>query len=115
MQLSIISPADLAPGELRVKRVEVFDDTGKLVGTLTPRSPSRWSGGSYVAWDQKIAPAQVLSVSYPLTQPDWSKVNERFNKSYTIKAIVTVSGKDHALERDVYVAGHARLPPGAVT
>lgn len=115
MQLSIIAPADALASELRVKSVEVYDDTGKLIGTLTARTPSVWAANGYTAWDQRIAPAQTLSVSYPLTQPDWSKVSSRYNKTYTLKAIVTVGGVDHPLERDVHVAGEARLPPGAVT
>lgn len=116
MQLSVFSPAGLAATDLKVKKVELYDETGKLAGVLTPRTPTLWSAsGAYVAWDEKIAPASTLQVSYELSAPDWSKVKERWNKSFTVKAVVTVGGADQKLKRDVYVAGETHLPPGVVT
>ena len=43
MQLSVIGAPGGTPIQLRVKRVELLDDKGNLIGELTPRSPTIWS------------------------------------------------------------------------
>lgn len=116
MQFSINAPAGLPATQMTVKKVELYDEKGKLVGKLTPRSPTKWTAdGSYVAWDEKIAPGQLLQASYELSAPDWTKVKERWNKTFTVKAVITVGGADQKLKRDVYVVGETHLPPGVVT
>lgn len=116
LQLAIVAPADGAPTSLRVKKVELYDDKGKLVGVLTPRTPRVWTAsGAYESWDQKIAPGTALAVSYPMTKPDWAKVRNRFDRTYTVKVVVSIGNADQALQHDVYLAGEARLPPDVVT
>lgn len=116
LQLAIVAPVSGAPTSLRVKKVELYDDKGKLVGVLTPRTPRVWNAsGAYESWDQKIAPGTALAVSYPMTKPDWSKVKKRFDRTYTVKVVVSIGNADQALQHDVYLAGEARLPPDVVT
>lgn len=117
MQLSVSSPVGFAETTLRVKKVQVFDENGKLVGTLTPRTPTVWgsASGTYLPWDEKVASAATLSVSYALSAPDWSKTKDRWNKTFTVKAVVTVGGADQKLERDVFVVSETHLPPDVVT
>lgn len=70
MQLSVHSSKGGTPTSLKVKRVELFDDTGASLGVLTPRSPTLWSSdGTYRPWDQTVKPDQKLSVSYRLSAP----------------------------------------------
>lgn len=116
MQLSVISPAGAAPTELHVKKVELFDEDGTLLGELAPRTPTRWnSGAGYQAWDEKVAAAETLSVSYALSQPDWSKVTDRWNKTFVLKAVITVAGADQTLSRDVETRAPTSLPPNVKT
>lgn len=116
MQLSIVVPAGGAATQVTIKRVELFDDKGALIGELTPRTPTVWAdGGTYTAWDQKIAPGQNLSVSYALSQPPWGAVHERWNRTYVVKAVVTVGGADRSVQRDVHVAAPTMLPPNVRT
>ncbi|MEO7095021.1 MAG: hypothetical protein ABI175_17310, partial [Polyangiales bacterium] len=64
MQLSVIAPAGGAATTITVKKVELYDDTGKLIGKLTASSPTVWSdaNGKYEKWGQSVAPDAKLSV-----------------------------------------------------
>lgn len=115
MQLSVTAGAKAAATDLAVKTVQLFDEKGKLVAELTASSPSAWSAqGSYAPWDQKIKPGQTLSVTYALTTPIGDVLHDR-SKTWTLKATVTVGGKDKTLQRDVTVFVETILPPGVVT
>ena len=64
----------------------------------------RIEADGYVPWDQRIEPEEDLSVSYALTQPDWSTVEDRRSQTYTVKAVISIAGNDRTLEQDVEVA-----------
>ncbi|MBA3456932.1 MAG: hypothetical protein H0T42_27835 [Deltaproteobacteria bacterium] len=116
MQLSVIAPAGASPTQLTVKKVELYDDAGALLGELTPRTPTVWAqDGTYRPWDQQVAQSQELSVSYALSQPAWGDVTQRWNRTYVVKAVITVGGADRAVQRDVHVAAPAMLPPNVRT
>lgn len=114
MQLSIAAGPEAKATEVRVKKVQLLDKTGKVVAELTARSPNVWAtDGAYSPWDQKITAGKTLSVRYPLSAPG-PDAKER-NEVYTLKAIVTVGGKDQTVQREVEVFTYTSLPPGAVT
>jgi hypothetical protein len=116
MQLSITSAAGGAPSKIAVKKVEVFDDKGALIGEVSAANPMTWStDGSYKPWDQAIAPGQELAVTYALSQPAWGAVNNRRTRLYVVKAIVTVDGGDQTVQRDVRISAPSSLPPGVKT
>lgn len=116
MQLAVTAVAGGAPTKLAVKKVELYDETGALVGALTASSPTVWSdAGQYQPWDETIAPAAQLAVSYVLTQPNWAGVANRWNKTYTLKAVISVGGTDQAVQHDVPVEAPTSLPPGVKT
>jgi len=117
MQLSVKSAASGAPATLTVKKVELFDDQGTMIGELTPRDPGVWAvdGTSYNAWDQTVAPGTELSVSYALSQPPWGTVSSRWNRTYVLKAVITVGGNDQAVQHDVHIEAPTSLPPGVKT
>ena len=116
MQLAVTA-AGGSPAKLQVKKVELFDQSGKSLGVLAASKPTRWSdkSSSYEAWDESVVPDQKLSVSYVLAQPNWDAVPDRMNKTYTVKAIVTVDGGDRAVSKDVEVRAPTILPPGVKT
>ena len=115
MQLSIVSEKLEKPALMTVTRVEFFDRDGKSLGELTPRAPTRWNAesGLYESWDQKIAAAQNLSVSYPLSAPPWDKLPGRWGQTFVMKATISIGGKNKTVQRDVQT--QARLPPGVKT
>jgi len=115
IQLAIVSPTGIGPTELTVKKIELFDDKGTRIGELTAKAPVVWIDGAYKPWDAKAEPGKTHFVSYPASQPDWSLVGDRANRTFVVKVVVSVGGTDQPLERDVYIQGEARLPPGVVT
>jgi hypothetical protein len=114
MQLSIAA-GDAS--SIQVKSVELFDDTGKSLGTLTASTPTRWSdaNGVYEAWDQRVAASSTNSVSYVLSQPAWNHVGNRWNRTYTLKTVVSVGGVDQAAQKAVTLSLPASLPPNVRT
>jgi len=116
IQLSVVASKDAKASDITIKSVELLLESGSSVGMLQARSPSVWSDeDGYVAWDQKIEPAQDLSVSYSLSPPDWSGVKNRWDQSYTVKAVVSIAGADQTLEHSVVVATPTSLPPNVKT
>lgn len=114
MQLAITA-ADAA--RLHVKSVELFDESGKSLGTLTATKPTRWSEttGIYEAWDESFAASTTLSVSYVLSQPNWDSVANRWNKTFTLKTVLSVGGVDQTAQKDVTLTAPTSLPPNVKT
>lgn len=114
MQLSIVA-GDAA--SIHVKSVELFDDAGKSLGTLTADKPTKWDDASstYAAWDETIAAGSTSSVSYVLSQPKWDQIGNRWNRTYTLKTVVSVGGVDQATQKDVTLSAPTSLPPNVKT
>ena len=108
MQLAVQVPAGASATKIQIKQVELLD-SGKVVGVLTARAPSKWDGkGAYVTWDEAVAAAQAdLAVSYKLSAPDWAKLtNGRWNaasKKFALRVTVTISDKDRTIEKQSIV------------
>jgi hypothetical protein len=102
MQLSITTTSG-APVSVKVKRVELYDEAGRLVELLAARDPSIWSDqGSYVTWDERISRGGTWSVSYALSRPSLEE-DDRRDKAYVVRAHVTVDGEDQTVDREVVV------------
>jgi len=117
MQLSVMAGPLAGSAEIHIKKVEIFDSTGKSIGELTPRSPMVWSAkdSAYQPWKETVASGETLSVSYALSSPNWSAVPDRSGKTFTLRATVTVGGADQTVQRDVRTETMTHLPPGVVT
>jgi hypothetical protein len=118
MQLAIQTQPGTKPTTLKVKRVELLDDKGKLLEVLTAREPTQWAkDGKYVAWDQTLGGNQHVQASYALTAPSWNKLtNGRWNahsKTFQLRVTVTVGTGDRTVEKQSITA--ARLPPAVPT
>ena len=113
MQLAI-NAADNA--NVQVKSVELFDDAGKSLGTLVASKPTKWTDarGLYEAWDESVA-AGTTNVSYVLSQPVWGQVDDRANRTYTLKTVITIDGVDKAAQKQVTIKAQATIPPSAAT
>jgi hypothetical protein len=114
MQLVISTPA---PSRIQIKSVELFDEAGVSLGMLAASSPTRWSDtrSQYDAWDESLAASSSATVSYKLQQPNWSKVGNRNNQMYTLKAVVSVGGSDRSLKKDFTLTTRTALPPDVET
>lgn len=117
MQLSVIASPGIAPTSIRVKKVELVDDTGKLIGVLNVGSPTVWSDadGIYKAWNQTVAPDAKLAVSYALSKPDWTGVKDRASHSYVVRAVIVVGGADQTVQREAHVWAPTIMPPNVRT
>lgn len=114
MQLAI-SAGDAS--KLSVKSVELFDETGKSLGTLSASKPTRWSdaSGVYEAWDETLGAGSTSSVSYVLTQPKWNQIGDRWNRTYTLKTVLSIGGIDQTAQKDVTLSAPTTLPPNVKT
>jgi hypothetical protein len=114
MQLSIFAGE---ASSIEVKSVELFDEAGTSLGTLSASKPTRWSdaSGLYETWDQTFSASSTSSVSYVLTQPKWAQIGDRWNRTYTLKAVLSVGGVDQTAKRDVTLSAPTSLPPNVKT
>ncbi|MCW5807989.1 MAG: hypothetical protein KIT31_36895 [Deltaproteobacteria bacterium] len=117
MQLAIVGQPGTPATAIKVKKVELYDDAKKLIGTLTASSPTVWSDddGIYKPWNQAVASGAKLSVSYVLSQPDWSGVKDKASRAYVLKAVVTVGSADQTVEREAEVSAPTIMPPNVKT
>jgi hypothetical protein len=116
MQLAITAPADAKSTAVAVKSVELFLASGASLGKLEARAPSVWSDADgYTAWDQRVDAGEDLSVTYALTQPDWTQVKDRWNETYKVEAVLSIDGEEETVQHSVTVAAPTSLPPGVKT
>lgn len=91
-------------GAVQVKKVELVDDKGAVVGELKARAPTVWTeGGAYVPWDENVGAGQRLQVSYALSQPNWDAVPNRWNRRFTVRAVISIAGADQTAQKEVGV------------
>ncbi len=96
--------------KVAIQKIELLDESGTKVADLTPRAPSRWASDSYQTWDEQIAPADVLQVSYALSAP-----NVAAGATYTVRVTIAAGDEERTLEQKTTLEAEATLPPGVVT
>ena len=79
--------------------VRVLDSDVNLVGALSARNPRVFSGDTYAAWDQTLAPSETLDVTYDTTAPDWYASGARlgWGETYDVEVVVRIDGVDRTL------------------
>lgn len=114
MQLAITASA---ASTLTVKSVELFDERGRSLGKLAARKPTRWSDtrGLYEAWDEKLPAATLVNASYVLQQPNWARIGDRWNRTYTLKTVVSIDGVESSARKSVTLSAPTTLPPNVKT
>lgn len=98
VQFSVRAPATAQPTKLTLKKVELLDNNGVWLETLTAASPSKWGTDTFVDWDETIVPGQTLAVGYKLTQPEWSKIKNANQRSFKLRVVVLVGGEERTME-----------------
>jgi hypothetical protein len=117
MQLVIKAPSG-AEAMVKVKKVELLDDKGKLLEVLTPRAPRTWAAnGQYVAWDERLTAGKTVQAMYDLTMPDWNKLTGgRWNahtRAFQVRVTVAIGGANKTVEKQSITP--VRLPPAVPT
>lgn len=110
MQLAIAAK-DAA--DVRITSVEVFDEKGALLGTLTASKPTRWAVASstYEAWNEKVAAGELANVSYVLSQPEFVNRWDSHDRTYTVKVVASVGGVAQPLQTSVMVVAQPAPVP----
>jgi hypothetical protein len=69
----------------------------------------------YEPWDEAVTAGSTSSVSYVLTQPKWDQIGNRWNKTFTLKTVVSVGGATQTAQRTVTLTAPTSLPPNVKT
>jgi hypothetical protein len=82
--------------------VRVLDSDVNLVGSLSARNPRVFSGDGYAGWDQTLAPAETLDVTYDTTAPDWNASGARlgWGETYDVEVVVRIDGVERTLSAE---------------
>lgn len=103
MQLALRGNPGAGSTAVKIKKVELLDNRGAFLAELTARSPSKWNGESYVAWNQSVAADEKLSASYLLDAPDWNKLtNGRWSahtKTFQLRVTLAVGSADRTVDK----------------
>lgn len=103
MQLSLTATAGAAATTVQVKRVELLDAQGTVIGELTARTPTAWKGDAYAPWDQVVAPGQQLAASYALSSPNWDAMEggawAQRGKTFQLRVIVSIGAREQTVDR----------------
>jgi hypothetical protein len=116
MQLTLTSTGK-ASAKVAVKKVELLDEKGKVLGTLTARDPQTYETDTYVAWDQQLAAGATMNVMYALSAPDWDKLTKgRWNaheKSFQLRVTVDIGSAKQKVTKTSIIP--TRLQPAVPT
>jgi len=117
MQLAITVAAQAPATTIAIKSAQLFDEKHAVVGTLATRSPAKWNARTsiYEAWNEQLAGGETAQVTYLLAPPDWSKVPDRWNQTFTLEVTVAVAGADRTVTQVVTVQQATALPPNVRT
>lgn len=112
MQLSIKAAASATT--IQIKRVELLDRTGKQVGVLTPRRPTRWTdGGEYLPWNEQVASQQQLTASYALSAPNWDDVpgGKDAAAPYRVRVTIAIGDEERTFDKPAMLSVEAPAMP----
>lgn len=103
MQLALRSSEGTGSTLVKIKKVELLDKDGNFLGVLESRTPTRWDGDHYVAWDQTIDANGKLAASYLLSSPDWNKLTggrwSAHSKQFQLRVTLAVGDRDRTVDK----------------
>ena len=102
MQLAFKASAGAKSATVRVKRVELLDADGGVLGELRWRGAKLWSNNQYVAWNQIIGPNEAVSATYSLASPDYEAFGGRWSaheKTFQLRVTVEVGDLERVVEK----------------
>lgn len=101
MQLSFTS-THAQPSKVEVKKIELLDDGGKLIGELTAQPAMRWGTDKYEPWDQSVPAGETVSATYALSSLPYDKMGGRHgahDRKFQLRVTFAVGGKDQVVEK----------------
>src|SRR5262249_15455223 len=108
MQLAFKSGGTAKATAIKVKKVELLDDKGKLLEVLAASQPSKWNGKKYEKWGESIAASETLQTSYVLATPNWNKLTKgRRNahaRRFQLRVTLTVGTQNRTVEKQAVAA-----------
>jgi hypothetical protein len=108
MQLALKAVAAAKPTTIKVKKVELLDDKGKVLETLTAKQPVKWDGKKYNVWNESIAGGESLATSYLLNAPDWNKHTKgrrnAHTKKFQVRVTLAVGTQNRTIDKQAVVA-----------
>lgn len=122
IQLQITSTRDAT--SITLRNVDLLDDKGQVLGSLTSRTPTHWDAISsqYTVWDLSVAAGASEKVSWVLSTPVWSNLgmtrSEAANRTFRVRLTIGAAGGDQVIDgqaRVVVVSPPTPLPAGVVT
>ena len=128
VQLYVEAPSDKG-GRLSIKRAELVDASGKVLGELVAHHPTHYGDDAYyVEWDQQVAPGTNKNVAWALTSPQWSdyglSAESAAGSTYRVRVTVSVDDANGGQAAEQVLTGDATmdvespetpLEPGVVT
>ena len=87
---------------IAIQKVELLNQAGKVLGELTPRSPTQWMpSGQYAAWDQTITGGTTIKASYALSAPMWPAYGLTLataaQQTFRLRVTVTANGSEQVV------------------
>lgn len=58
---------------------------------------------------------RATNASYVLAQPAWATIGDRWNKTFTLKVVVTIGGVDSPAQKSITLSAPAALPANVRT
>jgi hypothetical protein len=102
MQLAFKASAGAKSATVRVKRVELLDADGGVLGELRSRGAKLWTNNQYVAWNQIIGPDEAVSATYSLESPDYEAFGGRWSaheKTFQLRVTIEVGDRERVVEK----------------
>lgn len=102
LQLQLVAAASPNATVIAIRKIELLDEAGKVLGELTPRSPTQWMpSGQYTAWDQSIAGGATIKASYALSAPTWPAYGLTLataaQQTFRLRVTVTANGSEQVV------------------
>ncbi len=104
VQLRLVAGAEGAEVPFEIVSIRVIDPESGSATSITARNPRVFVDG-YAAWDETIAPAESLSVSYETTSPSWGALGGGadsfgWGHVYRVEMVVRIDGVERTLRAD---------------
>jgi len=99
LQLRLVASAEGAEVPFEIVSVRVIDPESGAATSITASNPRTFADG-YIAWDETIAPAESLSVSYDTTAPSWGALGAEsfgWGHVYHVEVVVRIDGIERTL------------------
>ncbi len=103
MQLALRADPGSGSTAVKIKKVELLDSHGMLLGVLEARTPMRWDGESYVGWTERVAAGQKLNASYLLSSPNWDALTagrwSAHTKTFQLRVTLAIGPSDRTVDK----------------